>query len=66
MPNLLEYSTVLDAAHLAQDLGVKNLILYHTEDRTLESRKEKYTAEAKTAFCGRVWVPDDLERINLL
>ena len=24
-----------------------------------------YSAEAKTAFCGRVWVPDDLERINL-
>jgi ribonuclease Z len=59
------HSTVLDAARLAEQLGVKNLILYHTEDRTLETRKEKYSAEAKTAFCGRVWVPDDLERINL-
>ena len=59
------HSTVLDAARLAEQLGVKNLILYHTEDRTLETRKEKYSAEAKTVFCGRVWVPDDLERINL-
>ena len=31
------HSTVLDAARLAEQLGVKNLILYHTEDRTLEN-----------------------------
>lgn len=57
------HSTVLDAARLAEQLGVKNLILYHTEDRTLDTRKERYTAEARTAFGGPVWVPDDLERI---
>ena len=59
------HSTVLDAARLAEDLGVKNLVLYHTEDRTLETRKKRYTAEAKTAFSGNVWVPDDLERLTL-
>ena len=59
------HSTVLDAARLAEELGVKNLILYHTEDRTLDTRREKYTMEAKTAFCGHVFVPDDLERISL-
>lgn len=59
------HSTVLDAARLAEELSVKNLILYHTEDRTLDSRKERYTAEAKKVFSGRVWVPDDLERIEL-
>lgn len=59
------HSTVLDAARLAEDLGVKNLMLYHTEDRTLETRKKRYTVEAKTAFSGNVWVPDDLERIIL-
>ena len=59
------HSTVLDAARLAERLGVKNLILYHTEDRTLETRKERYTAEARTAFSGHVFVPDDLERIIL-
>ena len=32
------HSTVLDAARLAEKLGTKNLILYHAEDRTLETR----------------------------
>ena len=59
------HSTVLDSARLAETLHVKNLILYHTEDRTLETRKERYTAEAMTAFSGHVCVPDDLERIML-
>ena len=59
------HSTVLDAARLAERLGVKNLILYHTEDRTLETRKERYSSEAKKAFGGNVWVPDDLEKIML-
>ena len=59
------HSTVLDAARLAEELRVKNLILYHTEDRTLDTRRERYTMEAKTAFSGHVFVPDDLERISL-
>lgn len=59
------HSTVLDAARLAERLGVRNLILYHTEDRTLKTRKERYAAEAKTVFGGQVWIPNDLERIML-
>ena len=59
------HSTVLDAARLAQQLAVPNLILYHTEDKTLATRRQRYTAEALTAFTGRVYVPDDLERIDL-
>lgn len=50
---------------MAESLGVKNLVLYHTEDKTLATRKERYTAEAKEAFFGRVFVPDDLETIVL-
>lgn len=53
------------AARLAEELGVKNLILYHTEDRTLETRKERCTAEAQKGYAGQVWVPDDLEKIIL-
>ena len=64
-PYKKHHSTVLDAARLAERLHVRNLILYHTEDSTLKTRKERYTAEAKTAFGGQVWVPDDLERIML-
>lgn len=59
------HSTVLDAARLAETLHVKNLILYHTEDKTLETRKERYTSEAKTAFSGQVWAPGNLEIITL-
>jgi len=51
--------------HVLTLIGVKNLILYHTEDRTLETRKERYSAEAKLEFTGQVWVPDDLEKIPL-
>jgi ribonuclease Z len=59
------HSTALDAGKLAEELQVKNLVLYHTEDQNLEVRKEKYTAEAVSQFSGRVFVPDDLERIIL-
>jgi ribonuclease Z len=65
LPYEKHHSTVLDAARLAEDLGVKNLILYHTEDQTLDTRRERYTMEAKTAFSGQVFVPDDLEIITL-
>ena len=54
------HSTVLDAARLAERLHVNNLILYHTEDRTLETRKERYSAEARKALvvmygCPTIW-----------
>jgi ribonuclease Z len=65
LPYEKSHSTVLDAARLAESLNVRNLILYHTEDRTLNTRRQRYTAEAKTAFSGQVIVPDDLERIIL-
>lgn len=59
------HSTVLDAGKLAEELGVKNLILYHTEEKTLANRKENYTREAAENFKGRIFVPDDLEVIEL-
>ena len=59
------HSTALDAGKLAEELGVKNLILYHTEEKTLASRKENYTREAAENFKGRIFVPDDLEVIEL-
>ena len=59
------HSTALDAGKLAEELGVKNLILYHTEEKTLATRKENYTREAAENFKGRIFVPDDLEVILL-
>ncbi len=59
------HSTALDAGRQAQQLGVKNLLLYHTEDRNLSTRRADYTAEAARHFKGNIFVPDDLEVVNL-
>ena len=59
------HSTALDAGKLAAELGVKNLLLYHTEEKTLATRKTTYANEAAQNFKGRIVVPDDLEEIDL-
>lgn len=59
------HSTALDAARIAQELNVRNLLLYHTEDKTLDTRRQRYTAEAASVFAGNILVPDDLEIIEL-
>lgn len=59
------HSTVKDACELARRLGVSNLILYHTEDKNIEKRKELYTAEGVRYFSGNLYVPEDLESFEL-
>ena len=59
------HSTVRDAGILAAELGAENLVLWHTEDKTFDTRKQAYTAEAARQFSGRIFVPWDLERIAL-
>ena len=59
------HSTALDAGRLAAQLGVRNLLLYHTEDATLATRKVAYAAEAATYFSGSIVVPDDMETVQL-
>lgn len=60
------HSTVKDASELASRLGVKNLVLYHTEDRSgIETRKSRYAEEARRFYRGNVFVPDDGEEIIL-
>jgi len=59
------HSTALDAGRMAEELHVKHLILYHTEDSNLGERKALYTREAEAVFSGAVFVPDDLEVISL-
>ena len=60
------HSTVKDTCELAQRLGVKNLIICHTEDSDLPHRKERYTQEGRQYFSGNIYVPDDLEILTLL
>ena len=60
------HSTVADGAALAARLGVKNLVLWHTEDKSgLADRKARYTAEAAQHFQGGIYVPDDLDVVEL-
>jgi ribonuclease Z len=59
------HSTVKDASVLAQDLDVKRLVLWHTEDSDLEHRKETYCEEGRPHFSGILMVPDDREVIEL-
>lgn len=59
------HSTVKEACQTAQTLQVKNLILYHTEDTHLSRRKMLYLQEGQAYFSGKIWVPNDLERIQI-
>lgn len=60
------HSTALSAAKTLNDLNVKNLILYHTEESHGNDRKLLYTEEAQSVFNGNVIVPNDLEEIQLV
>ncbi|MDO4620157.1 MAG: MBL fold metallo-hydrolase [Lachnospiraceae bacterium] len=59
------HSTVKDAAELAEDMNVKNLLLYHTEDKNIKRRKELYFEEGSKEYHGHLYIPDDLETIML-
>lgn len=59
------HSTALSVAQTMNELDVKNLILYHTEESHGEKRKNLYTEEAMSVFTGNVIVPNDLEEIVL-
>ena len=59
------HSTVADACKIAQEFGVKNLLLYHTEDKNLKNRKCLYRDEGEKLFSGNLFVPNDLEEITL-
>ena len=60
-----QHQTVKEASKIAQDLKVKNLLIWHTEDQTGKKRKERYTEEAKQFYKGNVWVPEDGEVFNI-
>lgn len=59
------HSTVKDACELAEKLHVKNLLLYHTEDKNIAHRKELYGSEGRNYFYGNLLIPDDLESFSI-
>lgn len=64
-PYRIHHSTVKDACQAAEELNIRNLVLYHTEERNLANRKQLYTQEGKQFFSGNLFVPDDLETFRL-
>lgn len=64
-PYKKHHSTAKDACELAESLHVRNLVLYHTEDKNIANRKQLYTEEGRQYYHGNLFVPDDLETILL-
>lgn len=58
------HATALDAGRNAESLRVKHLVIYHTEDYG-DDRRARFTEEARSAFSGKVFVPEDMEAIEL-
>lgn len=59
------HTTVKDACMMAEEMGVGTMLLYHTEDKDIANRKERYLSEGKEYFHGTLYVPDDLERFPI-
>lgn len=59
------HSTVKDACELAAKLEVENVVLYHTVENNLKDRKTLYTLEGEKYYKGNIFVPDDLDVIDL-
>lgn len=64
-PYKKHHSTVKDACELAETLQVKNLLLYHTEDKNITERKTLYAREGRQFYHGNLFIPDDLETLSL-
>lgn len=59
------HATVKDACINAKNLNAKSLILYHTEDKNLETRQKTYIAEGNSEFNGEILIPNDFDIITL-
>lgn len=64
-PRKRNHDTVKSVGLKAQNLGIKNLVIWHTLENLGKDRKNRYMKEAKENFSGNVFVPNDLEIIDL-
>lgn len=64
-PRKRNHDTVKSVSLKAQNLGIKNLVIWHTLENLGKDRKNRYMKEAKENFSGNVFVPNDLELIDL-
>ena len=56
--------TAKDVGELAQRMEAENLVIYHTEDYGPD-RRELMTREAGLSYTGNIFVPEDMESIEL-
>lgn len=59
------HSTVEYSATIAQKYHIKNLILSHCNDTDLKNRKSRFKDEASKYYTGNIFIPNDLEKINI-
>ena len=64
-PEASFHSSVKETCERAEALGVRHLILCHTEDTHGPARRALYTAEGGRWFSGTLLVPDDREIVPL-
>ena len=64
-PYQKHHSTVKDACETAEKLNIKNLVLYHTEDKNKNNRKQLYLEEGRKYYSGNLFIPEDFESIEL-
>ncbi|MBQ7640926.1 MAG: MBL fold metallo-hydrolase [Acholeplasmatales bacterium] len=64
-PFELFHSSTRSLSNMLNKLNIKNVIIYHTEEKHGEKRKELYIKETKEYYSGNVYVPDDLEIIKI-
>lgn len=64
-PREKNHDTAKSASIKAREIGAKNLVLWHTQENLGKNRKEMYIKEAKENFYGNVFVPNDLDIIEL-
>ncbi len=64
-PREKNHDTVKSASIKAQNIGAKNLILWHTQENLGNQRQSEYLKEAQENFKGNVFVPNDLDIIEL-
>ena len=64
-PREKNHDTAKSASIKAKKIGAKNLILWHTQENLGKDRSKMYIKEAKENFAGNVYVPNDLDIIEL-
>ena len=59
------HSSIKDSSIIAQKYHIKNLILSHCNDNDLKNRKDIFKEEASKYYNGNIFVPNDLDVINI-